>query len=109
MAAIIRATTPKITFKYKTVDVSDIAKTVLTIKQNGTTVVERDETTMTTDTTEKTISWILTQEETLSLMPKRKSEAVCDWVLTDGTRGRSYVAEFGTEEPGKDEVISVGT
>lgn len=108
MAAIIRATTPKITFKFKTVDVDDIAKTVLTIKQNGTTVVERDETTMTTDSDDATISWILTQEETLSLMPKRKAEAVCDWVLTDGTRGRSFIAEYGTEEPGKDEVISVG-
>lgn len=108
MAAIIRGTTPTISFVFKHIDPEDIDRAVLTIKQNGTTVVERMQDTMATDTDNAKVFWILTQEETLSLMPKRKVETICDWVLTDGTRGRSLKAEFGTEEPGKNEVISLG-
>lgn len=105
MAAIVRGTTPSITFVFKTVTVTNISKAVLRLKQNGTTVVERNEDTMTADGDAKTIKWTLTQEETLSLMPKRDVEVVCDWLLLDGTRGRSRKAEFGTEEPAVNGVI----
>lgn len=41
MQKIIIGTTPTITYKFKIVDVSDIAVAILTIKGRGTTVIEK--------------------------------------------------------------------
>lgn len=102
MATIIRATTPTITFKYNTVTVSNLAVAELTLKQGGETVILKhlSEATVGADT----VSWKLTQEETLSL-GQTMVEICCDWKTNDGTRGRSNKASVNTDDPGINEVI----
>ena len=86
MAAIIRGTTPTIQYNFNSVQVSNIAVAYLTIKQGGTIVVEKDIATATTG--EKSLSWTLTQEETLTIAAGQ-AEAMLNWRLQDGTRGAS--------------------
>ena len=86
MAQIIRGTTPTIQFTFNNVTVSNISTAILTIKQYGETKLEKDLTSATIG--QKTISWDLTQTESLSL-----KYGVCtvmiNWLLADGTRGAS--------------------
>lgn len=103
MAQIIRGTTPTLIFQYSDITVSDITTAYLTIKQSGNTVIERDLTTATIG--EDSISWELTQEETLELNGARQARVVCDWVLSSGIRGRSHTLDAEVGEPGKNEVI----
>lgn len=103
MAAIIRGTTPTLIFKYSDITVSDITKAILTISQNGSIVIEKDISTATIG--EDSISWELSQEETLTLNGARNAKVVCDWVLASGVRGRSNVLIADVGEPGKNEVI----
>lgn len=86
MQKIIIGTTPTITYKFKIVDVSDIAVAILTIKERGTTVIEKTlaDATVGPDS----LSWTLTQEETLSLGVKTGS-MMLNWKTNDGTRGAS--------------------
>lgn len=103
MATIIRGTTPTISFNYSKISVTDITTAILTVKQGGQILIEKDLTTA--DIGESSISWTLSQSETLALKSKLAIVAVCDWVLTDGTRGRSKELNAETGEPGKNEVI----
>lgn len=103
MAQIIRGTTPVLEFTYKDITVSDITKAILTIAQNGSIIIEKDLTTATVR--ENSLTWTLSQEESLTLNASRNARIVCDWVLSNGTRGRSNVLMVDVGEPGKDEVI----
>lgn len=97
---IISATTPTISFKFKTVNPADIAAAYLVVKLCDTPVIERDISSAVIG--EDTISWVLTQEETLLLTPKNAiCTVVCDWKTSNGTRGRSKVGEYTIEESGK--------
>lgn len=102
MAQIIRATTPTIKFKFKTINVSTITKAIMTIKQNGIIVLEKDLSAATVGS--DTIEWELTQAETLAL-GRTPVVITCDWVLNTGKRGRANVLDAQIGEPGKDEVI----
>jgi hypothetical protein len=86
MTQIIRGTTPTIIFTFAHVPVGNISTAVFTIKQYGELIIEKDKTDSTVG--EKTLSWSLSQEESLSL-----SEGFCtimlNWLLADGTRGAS--------------------
>ena len=42
MTKIIIGTTPTITYKFKVVDVTDIVLAILTIKERGTVIIEKD-------------------------------------------------------------------
>lgn len=86
MAQIIRGTTPTIQFTFNYVPVENINAAVLTIKQSCVEKVEKDITAATVG--EKTLSWTLTQEESLSLATG-VCKIQCNWVLADGTRGAS--------------------
>ena len=86
MAQIIRGTTPTIEFTFKTVDVSNISGAVLTIRQNGQIVVEKDKTAASVG--ESAVSWTLSQEESLSL-GIGNCKIMLNWILADGTRGAS--------------------
>lgn len=88
MTKIIIGTTPTITYKFKVVDVSEITVAILTIKERGTTLIEKDLSDATVG--EDTLSWTLTQEETLSIGAKSAS-MMLNWKLADGTRGASDV------------------
>lgn len=103
MAAIIRGTTPTITFTFSEIAVADISTAYLTIRQGCGTVIEKDLSTASVG--EDSLTWTLSQTETLLLRSKTPGEVVCDWKLADGTRGRSKVLQFTAGEPGKNEVI----
>lgn len=103
MAQIIRGTTPVLEFTYNDITVSNIAKAILTISQNGVIVIEKDLTSATVG--ENSLTWELSQEETLSLNASRNARIVCDWLLSSGIRGRSNVLIADVGECGKDEVL----
>lgn len=86
MTKIIIGTTPTITYKFKVVAVADITKAILTIKERGTTLIEKDLSDATVG--EDTLSWTLTQEETLQLGTKTAT-MMLNWKTEDGTRGAS--------------------
>ena len=100
---IINGTTPTITFTFSDVAVDSIAVAYLVIKMGRDVLLERDISTATV--TEATLSWVLTQEETLALPAGAQISICCDWRLADGTRGRSNIATYGVERTGKNEVI----
>ena len=103
MAEIIQATTPTIVYKFSTVRVSDISVAFLTIKQDGVTKLERDLTTATVG--DASLSWTLTQEETLSFAENETINMMLNWKLADGTRGASRKGSFNIGDNYKDEVI----
>ena len=88
MAQIIRGTTPTIQFTFNYVPVENINTAVLTIKQSCVEKVEKDITAATAG--EKTLSWTLTQAESLSLA-NGACKIQCNWLLADGTRGASKI------------------
>lgn len=106
MASIIRGTTPSIVFSYSDIDVGDITKAILTIKQKGEIIIEKNLEDATIDGINNTITWFLPQEDTLSLDGKLNAVIVCDWLLDTGVRGRSQVMTANVTEPGINEVIS---
>lgn len=98
---IISCTTPTIKYSFKVVDPSTIVEAYLTIKERGNVVIERDLTTATVG--ESTISWTLTQAETLSL--DKSITTQLNWLTESGTRGASEKAHIIISENLKNEVI----
>ena len=86
MTKIIIGTTPTITYKFKVVDVSEITVAILTIKERGTNIIELNLSDATVG--EDSLSWTLTQEETLQLGAKTAT-MMLNWKTEDGTRGAS--------------------
>lgn len=104
MGEIIRGTTPTITFSFSFVQPSDIAVAYLTITGLcSDLVIERELDSATVSS--NSISWTLTQEETLLLVVGMIVQVLCDWKLSDGTRGRSKAATYRVGETAKNEVI----
>ena len=68
MTKIIIGTTPTITYKFKVVDASEITVAILTIKERGVNIIELNLSDATVG--EDSLSWTLTQEETLQLGAK---------------------------------------
>lgn len=98
---IIKGTTPTIVYTFDTVDVSTITAAYLTIKKGSDVVLERDLSTASAG--EKTLSWTLTQAESLSVTASAR--IMCNWLLQDGTRGASEEMEVLFAENHKNEVI----
>ena len=86
MNKIIIGTTPTITYRFKVVDVSEITVAILTIKERGVNIIEKTLSDATIG--ENSLSWTLTQEETLSI-GARTATMMLNWVTEDGTRGAS--------------------
>ena len=86
MTKIIIGTTPTITYKFKIVDVSEITVAILTIKERGVNIIELNLSDATIG--EDSLSWTLTQEETL-LIGTRTATMMLNWKTEDGTRGAS--------------------
>lgn len=105
--AIIRWTTPTFEFPFdEGIPVSDITSAVLVLKQWGNTIVSKDITSAEIDSVSNTVSWKLTQAETGLVVNAKKVEVMCDWLLDDGTRGRSDVVSYNVEDSGVNEVLS---
>lgn len=86
MKRIIIGTTPTITYTFKVVPVDSITDAILTIKERGTVIIEKDLSDATVGT--NTLSWTLTQEETL-LIGVKSASIMLNWLTADGTRGAS--------------------
>lgn len=87
---LMRGTTPTITMTYKTVDVSSIAEAWLTIKQSASgTTINKELSTATVG--EKSLSWTLTQKETLQIKTNGNVQIQCRYLLQDGTAGGSAI------------------
>lgn len=99
---IIRGTTPTITYEFKNIDVSDITVAYLTIKQANEILVEKTLADATVG--EDSLSWELTQEDTLGLQVGNASPMV-NWKLSNGMRGASQRASIGILDNHKNEVI----
>lgn len=84
MTRIIIGTTPTITYTFKVVPVDSIVTAVLTIKQRTGIVLEKTLADATVGT--NTLSWTLTQAETLAL-GLSGGTVMMNWVTADGTRG----------------------
>ena len=104
--AVIRYTTPTFIFEFQTIQVSDITDAYFVVKQWDNTVIEKDLTSATVDTDANTLSWTLTQAEAGLLTTGKRYSAMCDWLTSSGTRGRSKVLEGSVENSGVNEVIS---
>ena len=98
---IIRGTTPTLIFTFSTIDVNNITTAYLTVK--GDVSFEKDIDQAVKD--ENTLSWTLTQTETLSLVVNKPVTIYCDWVTIDGTRGRSKQKTAMVAPTGKEMVI----
>ena len=81
MNRIIIGTTPTITYTFKVVPVSSIVKAVLTVKERGENIIEKDLSDATVG--EDTLSWTLTQEETLAI-GARGASIMLNWLTADG-------------------------
>ena len=104
MNAIIRGTTPTITFTFDSVDPADFVDHCLTIKSVtdlNTAIIQTSNATIDTGT----LSYTLAQVQTLALTAGDTVNVYCDWLTTGGVRGRSVVATCRVFETGKDEVM----
>ena len=100
---IIRGTTPTIQYTFNVVDTSDIASAYMTLKQNDIIVIEKS--LEDAEIEEDSVSWMLTQEETLSLAARGVVGVMVNWKLADGTRGACKEHRIGVVENHKNEVI----
>ena len=91
MADIIRGTTPTIIYNFATVDVSEIAVAYLTFKANGSVVIRKDLAAATVG--EASLSWELSQAETLIFGTNQHAKMMINYRLADGTRGASTETE----------------
>lgn len=102
MVKIIKGTTPTIEFVFHIVAVNQISVAVLTIKQGGNIVIEKDKTQAIIGA--ESLSWKLTQAESL-LLGKGEGTLMCNWKLLDGTRGASDEDKVLIVDNHKNEVI----
>lgn len=86
MIQIIIGTTPTITYTFKTVSPADLTKAILTIKCAGQVILEKTLADATVG--EDSLSWTLTQQETLSI-GTRSCKMMLNWVTHSGKRGAS--------------------
>lgn len=91
MINIIIGTTPTITYTFSLVTPADFASAILTIKRNNNIVVRKE--LSDAEVGETSVSWTLTQAETLLLGPGQ-SKMMCNWIKRDGIRGASPEVEI---------------
>lgn len=102
MSKIIRGTTPTITYTFKTVDLADLSKAILTIKKSeGSILVEKDLDAATVD--DNKLSWTLSQTETL--LVSGDAYMMVNWLTNSGVRGASAEVQVRFTPNHKDEVI----
>ena len=103
MDALVRGTTPTIIFRFDEISTATIAVAILSVKQNGVAKITKDLSTATQQ--QKSLSWQLSQADTLGLSALYPAEIICDWRLQSGVRGMSVPTTVNVENSGKGEVI----
>lgn len=107
MSDLFRWTTPSFDFEFDDdVDVADVTEAVFAIKQWGNTIVEKDITTATVDTTNNIITWTLTQSETGLITKAKKCEVQCDCLFANGMRTTTEPVTYSVQDSAKNEVIT---
>ena len=86
MTQIIIGTTPTITYKFKIVSPAELEKAILTIKIASSVILEK--TLADAVVGENSLSWTLTQQETLDI-GTRSGKMMLNWLTASGTRGAS--------------------
>ena len=90
---IPRGATPTIRYRFKIIDVTNIAVAYMTIKQGRTTIEKTlADATVVHNEEDNHLDWRLTQAETLSICDGLNLEIQCRWKLADGTAGESFVS-----------------
>lgn len=103
--AITRGTTPSIKYKFNVVDVSNIAVAYMTITQQAMRI-EYDLTQAVVDAEDNSLTWSLTQEDTLQIFAQSPGVNIqCRYRLADGTAGASRIMNVPTGTILKDGVI----
>lgn len=101
-----QGTTPEIRYRFRKVTVTDIVSAYLTIRQNGRKLIERDLTSaLEVSATDNSITWRLTQEETLEFNPNDDLEVQIKYKTSAGIVGTSVVSYVKSYEDMKGEVI----
>ena len=103
MVDIIRGTTPTIIYEFRTVDVASLAVVILTVKSGSVIKLQKDLTDATAG--EKSLTWDLTQEETLMFDINERAKMMLNYRLADGTRGASRETELCFRQNHIEEVI----
>ena len=88
MTKIVIGTTPTITYRFKTVSVSEISAAILTIHDRGSDIIRKTLEDAVVNVTDNTLSWTLTQTESLSIGVK-DCKMMLNWKTETGTRGTS--------------------
>lgn len=102
---IVIGTTPTIIYSFKKIDVSDMVVAYLTIEQGCRSIVlEKNIGSAFIDAENGTISWELTQADTL-LFAEGTAKIMLNYRLHDGTRGASREASVSFLKNQKREVI----
>lgn len=86
MISITIGTTPTITYTFSLVSPADFASAILTIKRNNNIVIRKE--LPDAEVGEASVSWTLTQAETL-LLGTGQSKMMCNWLTNTGVRGAS--------------------
>lgn len=101
---IVRGTTPTIEYSFSTIEIAEIGKAVLTIKQLDEIVIERD--LESSEVIDDKLTWSLTQEESLRLHPKVQATLYLDYVLANGRRASAKTKVIEVANTGQNEVIA---
>lgn len=106
---IIRGTTPTLIYTFQGVDPGSLIYCYLLVKQGLRIVVEKNladaEVTADTEESKGSVSFTLSQADTLLLTEGKTATVSLDWKLSNGTRGRSNIASFRVSSSGKNEVV----
>ena len=86
MISITIGTTPTITYTFSLVSPADFVSAILTIKHNNRVCLRKELEDATVG--ESSVSWTLTQEETL-LIGIGQAKMMCNWLTNAGVRGAS--------------------
>ena len=103
MASIIRGTTPTLQYTFNDVTVANITSAYLTIKVDNTAEHDIEKDLSSATVAQKSISWTLTQAETLSF--GTNISVMINWKLQDGTRGASEKTKIMIDDNYKEDVI----
>lgn len=102
MIEIVKGTTPTLQFTFNSISPSSITTAILTIKCRNTIVLRKELSEATV--TSASISWSLTQAETLGI--NGLTEIVANWLTSGGVRGVSKFVEARFISNPIEEVIS---
>lgn len=83
---IVAGTTPTLIYRFRTISPQDIKTAYLTVQQGGRVIVKKDM--ATAEIGASTLSWTLTQADTLAIS-RGEARVMVNWVTLTGMRGTS--------------------